>query len=44
MAILSGFSDLVEPVSIDEAFIDVTGSACLFGSGVEIAKKVKHEI
>jgi DNA polymerase IV len=44
MAILSGFSDLVEPVSIDEAFIDVTGSARLFGSGVEIAKKVKHQI
>jgi DNA polymerase IV len=44
MAILSGFSDLVEPVSIDEAFIDATGSARLFGSGVEIAKKIKHQI
>jgi nucleotidyltransferase/DNA polymerase involved in DNA repair len=44
MDILSGFSDLVEPVSIDEAFLDVTGSARLFGSGIEIAKKVKHQI
>jgi DNA polymerase IV len=44
MDILSGFSDMIEPVSIDEAFLDVTGSACLFGSGVEIAKKVKQHI
>jgi len=44
MDILSGFSDIVEPVSIDEAFLDVTGSARLFGSGVEIAKKIKKQI
>jgi DNA polymerase IV len=44
MEIFSGFSDMVEPVSIDEAFLDVTGSASLFGSGFEIAKKVKYQI
>jgi DNA polymerase IV len=44
MDILSGFSDMVEPVSIDEAFLDVTGSARLFGCGFEMAKKIKYEI
>ena len=33
MEILGRFTDLVEPVSIDEAFLDVTGSARALGSG-----------
>ena len=44
MTILMGFSDLVEQVSIDEAFLDVTGSMRIFGSGTEIAKKIKDRI
>lgn len=44
MEILGRFTDLVEPISIDEAFLDVTGSRRLFGSPLEIARLVKEAI
>ena len=44
MSILLEFTDLVEQVSIDEAFLDVTGSRRLLGSGVEIARRIKARI
>ena len=44
MGILLGFTDLLEQVSIDEAFLDVTGSERLMGTGVEIAGKIKERI
>jgi DNA polymerase-4 len=39
--ILGRFTDLVEPVSIDEAFLDVTGSRRLFGSAQQIAAQIQ---
>ena len=44
MAILRRFTPLVEPISIDEAFLDVTGSAALFGDGPAIARRIKDEV
>jgi DNA polymerase-4 len=44
MAILRRFTPLVEPVSIDEAFLDVTGSAALFGDGGSIGRRIKAAI
>ena len=38
------FSPLVEPLSLDEAFVDVTGSTRLFGPPEEIAKKIKQQV
>jgi DNA polymerase-4 len=44
MAILRRFTPLVEPISIDEAFLDVTGSRALFGDGETIARKIKDAV
>ncbi|MCG8684697.1 MAG: DNA polymerase IV [Desulfobacterales bacterium] len=44
MDILRQFSPLVEPVSIDEAFLDVHGCAKLFGSPEQIAEQIKLKI
>jgi len=38
------FTPLVEPLSIDEAFLDVTNSIRLFGQPGKIAKKIKETI
>jgi DNA polymerase-4 len=35
---------MVEPFGIDESWLDVTGSRKLFGTGLEIAKKISEEV
>jgi DNA polymerase-4 len=43
-AIFDRFTPLVEPLSVDEAFLDVTGARQLFGDGEAIARKIKAAI
>ncbi|MGB8330959.1 MAG: DNA polymerase IV [Polyangiales bacterium] len=38
------YTPLVEGLSVDEAFLDVTGSHSLFGDGSEIARRIKQDI
>lgn len=43
-AIYRNYTDLVEPFSIDESWLDVTGSQRLFGDGKTIADRLRKEI
>lgn len=43
-AILDEFSPLVEPLSLDEAFVDATGSERLLGDGPTIARAIKKRV
>lgn len=42
--VFRSFTPLVEGLSLDEAFLDVTASAALFGSPVDIARAIKQRI
>jgi DNA polymerase-4 len=42
--LLLSFTPLVEPLSLDEAFLDVRGCAGLFGPGPEVARRIKERI
>ncbi len=44
MRIFENYTPLVQPLSIDEAFLDVTGAQRLFGDGNTIAEKIRHDI
>ncbi len=42
--ILLGFSPSLEPIALDEAFLDITGSAHLFGGPIEMGRRLKREV
>ncbi|MEM1334688.1 MAG: DNA polymerase IV [Actinomycetota bacterium] len=42
--IFDRYTPLVEPLSLDEAFLDVTGARRLFGDGRTIAGRIRHDV
>ncbi|MEZ4405135.1 MAG: DNA polymerase IV [Polyangiales bacterium] len=42
--VLESFTPMVEPLSLDEAFLDVTGSRALRGDGESIARDIRRRI
>lgn len=44
MAIMASYTPVVEQLSIDEAFLDVSGCMSLFGSAAKIAREIKKRV
>jgi DNA polymerase-4 len=44
MAIFDERTPLVEPISLDEAFLDVTATEHLFGGAIEMAREIKRAV
>jgi DNA polymerase-4 len=44
MQIFASYTPLVEPISLDEAFLDVSGSLAAFGDGETIARRIKERV
>ena len=44
MQLLSEYTPLIEPLSLDEAFLDLTGSEQIFGSAEEIGQRIIRDI
>ena len=42
--IYSRYTDLIEPFGIDECWLDVTGSTLLFGTGEQMAEKIRKTV
>ena len=42
--IYARYTDIIEPFGIDESWLDVTASYKLFGSGEEIAERIRKEV
>jgi len=43
-AVFDRYTPLIEPLSLDEAFLDVSASRSLFGDGPAIARRIRAEI
>ncbi len=44
LGILQRYTPLIEPLSLDEAFLDVTGTEALFGDGRAIAGRIRADV
>jgi DNA polymerase-4 len=44
LALLNDFTPLIEPLSLDECYLDVTGSEKLFGPPLRMAREMKRRI
>jgi DNA polymerase-4 len=44
MAIFASYTPLVEPISLDEAFLDVSASTAVFGDGESIGRRIKDRV
>jgi len=42
--IFGRYTPLIEPLSLDEAFLDVSGAIRLFGEGVQIAQRIREDV
>ena len=42
--IFEAYTPLVEPLSLDEAFLDISGSIKLFGAPIDIARRIKADV